>query len=85
MIYGITVVGITIDVFGFINLTSDYKNLLSYCFTLFVSIHFGRFFDSHFSKIFVKNESWENNAVILGLNKEDYLFIKVYKINLFMA
>ncbi len=69
VIYGISVIGITIDVFGLINLNLDYKNLLSYCLLFSFLSTFGRFLIHTFQKYLLKMKVGLNNAVILGLNR----------------
>ena len=72
VIYGITLFGITFDVFGFISLKIDYKSLLSYTLLFsFISI-FGRFFIHTFQKYLLKKKIGLNNAVILGLNRRGW-------------
>ena len=69
VIYGITFVVITFDVFGFINLDIDYKNLLSYSLLFSFILIIGRFFIHTFQKYLLKMKVGLNNAVILGLNR----------------
>ena len=69
VIYGITFVVITVDVFGFINLDIDYKNLLTYSLLFSFILIIGRFFIHTFQKYLLKMKVGLNNAVILGLNR----------------
>ena len=69
LIYGISVLAITLDIFGLINLYVEYKSLLSYCllFSFFTMI--GRFFIHSFQKYLLKMKIGLNNALILGMNR----------------
>ena len=69
VIYGITVVGITFDVFGLINLNIDYKSLLSYALLFSFILIVGRFLIHTLQKNMLKRKIGLNNAVILGLNR----------------
>ena len=69
VIYLVTVIGVTFDVFGLINLNIDYKSLLSYSLLFSIILIFGRFFIHSFQKYLLKMKIGLNNAVILGLNK----------------
>ncbi len=69
VIYGITVLGITIDVFGFINLDIDYKSLLSYGLLFALIAMLNRFLFHTFQKYLLIFKVGLNNAVILGINR----------------
>ena len=62
VIYGISVLAITLDIFGLINLYVEYKSLLSYCllFSFFTMI--GRFFIHSFQKYLLKMKIGLNNG-----------------------
>ncbi len=69
VIYGITVIGITLDVFGLIYLNVEYKSLLSYCLLFSLISMLGRFLIHSFQKYLLKMKIGLNNALILGINR----------------
>ena len=76
VIYGISVFGITLDVFGLINLNVDYKSLLSYCLLFSFISMLGRFLIHTFQKYLLKIKVGLNNVVILGINRRG---LAIYK------
>ena len=69
VIYLITVIGVTFDVFGLVDLNIEYKSLLSYSLLFSIILILARFFIHSFQKYLLKIKVGLNNAVILGLNR----------------
>ena len=69
VIYLITVIGITFDVFNIIDINIDYKSLLSYSLLFSFILILGRFFIHSFQKYLLKMKFGLKSAIILGFNR----------------
>ena len=69
VIYLITVIGITFDVFNIIDINIEYKSLLSYSLLFSFILILGRFLIHSFQKYLLKMKVGLKSAIILGINR----------------
>ncbi len=76
IIYSTTVVFISLHIFGAINISVDYRKILSYGLILSTFIMLNRFIIHSIQKYFLKKGIGIKNAIILGINRRS---VAIYK------